>query len=185
MIHRTYVVRLPPANRDMAYLPCDIVLAVPGSYAAPVADAATYVGATVTAPPAGWVAACGAAAYYELRGRALRLEQVVGQAGFTPRTRLGFHLSILTLQEPAGGARQFTNYDQVPFASLSASLSLPPGSSAAIWGSYANVFTDPSYGPVIRIWNQAELHSEADPIYLVNFQIAENKDEDFETLGHA
>lgn len=185
MIHRTYIVKL--SSEDIrGFLGLDIVVAVPGTRLLPVADPGSYGAGNVTAPPAGWVAANGPdAAYYEIRGRALRLEQVAGQAGFTPRLNLGFHLSVTALNDAAGNAGQFGGVNQVPYVTLSESLAPPPGANAAIWGAYVNPLPDPAYGPVIRLWNAISLHSEASPIYLVDFRIAENKDEDFNTLGHA
>jgi len=170
---------------------CDIIVALPGSRALPVAGSAIYPGAAVTEPPAGWLVQCGNAAYYEVRGRSLPLPTEVGDPGFAPRVQLGGYISVVGLQSPNDAAAQLSGEGvQIPFVSLSASLSANIGTAAnaAIWGDYVNTFADPSYGPVIRVWNSFTLHTDdgelEDPLYLVSVGIAEIKDEDFEASGH-
>jgi hypothetical protein len=190
MIHRAYVVQLDQGN-GQSYPPCDIIVSLPGTPAAPVTNPAVFPpGTPLTPAPSAWVAACTqahavTAVYYEIRGRALRIEKTFGQAGFVPRTNLGFHLSVCTLSAASGG--QFNAANSLPMLSLSASLAVGPGAAAVFSGGsgYGPALADPSYGPVIRVWNSSILHSEADPIFLVNLAIAENKDEDFQALGHA
>jgi hypothetical protein len=164
----------PPAFPSL-----DIVVAVPGSLQAPVADIAKYPGASVTTPPAGWAAANLNGFYYEVRGRALRLEHVVGQVGFTPRTRLGFHLSIAPWQDssPISAYGGF-----IPPVILSQSLS-DAGTNALM----NHTLFDPAYGPVIRVGNDPLLHpgDMITPLWVVNLQISENKDDDWSNLGHA
>jgi len=191
MIHRTYIVGLSPGiavQQGTAYPNLDIAVKVPGSRAAPVLDPIAWPAVSpYTPPPTGWAGGAvinGSGWYYEIRGRALRIEALAGAAAFTPRTNLGFHLSICALQDVNDVA---TNGNLLPTLSLSASLALPPVANTNLNATYAVAFPDPSYGAVIRVHNVADLHlAEAvDPIYLVNFMLAENKDEDFSTLGHA
>ena len=197
MIHRTYVAYLPaPRLPQLSAEPLlgvqlnppgvalDIVVGVPGSRQAPVFDPAVYVGVTPnTVPPTGWNGLTTAGWYYEVRSRALRIERLSGATGFTPRTNLGFHLSVMTLQEPSGVAN---NSNLLPALGLSASLAPPASANAALLPvAYAVSLPDPSYGPVIRMYNTVTLHPGTDVLYLVNFSIAENKDEDFNALGHA
>lgn len=191
MIHRQYVVKLPIPIEQLAGS-CDIIVELPGSYTNPVADGiGAYPGATVTQPSAAWIAQCGDAAYYEIRARSIPLEMIVGDPGFTPRTRLGGYISVVGLQSPNNLARQLAGAGiQIPFVSFSESLARQMGTAAnaMIWGDYINTFADPAYGPVIRIWNSASLHTAdpemENPIYLVSFGLAEAKDEDFEASGH-
>lgn len=184
MIHRTYIVGLNPMLQGL--LPLDIVVAVPGSRSAPVLDGVTiWAGQPYTPPPAGWIAACGASWYYEMRGRALRLEALAGAANFVPRFNLGVHISVCALQAADGSA---SANNLLPEITPSASLAPAPlaAANAALGAAYVNALADPSYGPVIRVWNDSGLHTEAQSmIFMVNLQIAENKDEDFNTLGHA
>lgn len=165
-----------------AFPPLDIVVALPGSMAAPVADIAQYPGQSVTPPPAGWAAVNLNGFYYELRGRALRLEQIVGQAGFTPRTRLGFHVSVTPWTDTSDPIAVYGAL--MPPVILSNSLS---NAGANALGGDARTLVDPAYGPVIRIGNGAALHpgDMSTPLWIVNLQISENKDEDWAPLGHA
>jgi hypothetical protein len=151
-----------------------------------VLDIGNYpVGTPYTAPPAGWGAANGANWYYEVRGRALRIEKVAGVAGFTPRTNLGYHLSIVALQDHTASG---DNHNLLPYLGLSASLAPAPAISPNLVGiaAYNVALPDPAYGPVIRVYNSTEFAPRGDwMLYQVDLQIAENKDEDFSTLGHA
>ena len=181
MIYRTYVVKTPDTDPFI-----DIcVAATMGTQAKPVASPGLYPPGTVTPPPAGWVSPPGAGnssgAYYELRGRSLRLEARAGQTGFTPRANLGFQLVVT----PYGAqtlpfTMALTNGVQLS-ASLLAALG---GDSGAVIPLAA--FPDPSYGPVIRLFTPTSENSRlGNPLCLVHFSVAENKDEDFQTLGHA
>lgn len=181
MILRTYVVKTPDTD---PYI--DICVAAPmGTQAKPVANPLVYGANNVTSPPAGWVQAPGlgnsSGAYYEIRGRSLRLEARAGQVGFTPRANLGFHLIVTPYgEQTVPSTTALTNGVQ-----LSASL------LAALGGDAGGVipvatFADPSYGPVIRLFTLTFVNSRlGNPLCLVHFGIAENKDEDFSTLGHA
>jgi hypothetical protein len=188
MIHRTYICRLAPLIQAFPNL--DIVVGAPGSRAAPVLNAALYPpGTPATTPPTGWVSTNGANWYYEVRGRALRLEQTVGVSGFTPRTNLSYHLSILALQASDGSGN---SNNLLPALSLSASLAPAPvvNSLLAPATAYNVALPDPAYGPIIRVWSASTLfpsgeHGGQLMIYQIDFRIAENKDEDFSTLGHA
>lgn len=181
MILRTYVVKTPDTD---PYI--DICVAAPmGTQAKPVANPGLYAPGAVTSPPAGWVQPPGvgnsSGAYYELRGRSLRLEARAGQQGFTPRANLGFHLIVTPYGEQT--VPPTTNFNNG--VQLSASL------LAALGGDAGGVipaatFADPSYGPVIRLFTLVSINSRlGNPLCLVHFGIAENKDEDFQTLGHA
>jgi hypothetical protein len=191
MIHRTYIVGLSTGvgtQQGDAYPNLDIAVRVPGSRAAPVLDPVLLPAVTpYTPPPNGWAGGAiinGYGWYYEIRSRALRFEALAGAAGFTPRTNLGFHLSICGLQDFGDLA---LNGNLLPTLSLSASLAPPIVANTNLSTAYAVAFPDPSYGPVIRVHNLLSLHVAETPnsVYLVNFMLAENKDEDFSTLGHA
>jgi hypothetical protein len=183
MINRTYVAKLS-APVLAAYPDLDIVVATPGSRALPVFDPASFPGVSGTTPPTGWATLCGTGWYYELRGRPVRLEKAFGATGFVPRTNLGFHVSIVALQN--GSPTPSDNGNLLPYVGLSASLMPAPVVNTGLLAPYATALADPAYGPVIRIYNSPSfLSSAASMIYLVNFSIAENKDEDFSTLGHA
>lgn len=184
MIHRTYFAFLPslsPTPPTGALL--DIAVRVPGTYAAPVLDPTIYPGVPATTPPASWNGLGTTGWYYEMRSRALRIEALAGATGFTPRTRLGVHLSICALSDPAAGA---SNGNLVPLLGASASLAPPVVASAGLNALYAVALPDPSYGPVIRIYNSQDLTLSAPgAVYMINLQISENKDDDYNTLGHA
>ena len=189
MIHRTYICRLRPFIDGFPNL--DIMMNVPGSRAAPVLNPTHYpAGTPYTAASAAWAAKNGANWYYEVRGRALRIEKLAGTAGFTPRTNLGHHLSIIALQDLAATG---DNGNLLPNVTLSESLAPAPAISANLvpdvpGSTYALPLPDPAYGPVIRIWNTPKLSPEQDKnwmLYQVDLQIAENKDDDFTTLGRA
>lgn len=181
MINRTYMVFLPQGP-ESTFPPLDIVVSVPGTKTAPVADSGVfYPGATVTAPPPGWVTANLNGFYYELRGRAVRLEHVVGESGFTPRTNLGFHIAIAPWTD--GGSSLVSGYGGLlPSVILSNSLSAA-GDNAL--GGAARTLADPSYGPVIRIGNDAALHpgDRITPLWVVSLGIAERKDDDYDNIG--
>lgn len=179
MIYRQYIVLLETARASNL----DIIVGRPGSSVAPVASAIVYPAATITAAPAGWVG--GAGMYYEVRGRSLPLEKVSGQAGFVPRTHLGYHLSIVALQNSAGTA---VCQNLLPMLGLSASLAPAPGAdNVTMFGAaYAAALADPAYGPVIRVYNTVLLYpgtAEPAALYLVSFGIAEAKNEDFTPFG--
>jgi hypothetical protein len=184
MIHRQYVCKLAPLVQ--AYPPLDIMVRVPGTYAAPVNNPALY-GGVGTAAPAAWIAACGANWYYESRPRAVRLEHLAAEgaaAGFTARFRLGGYLSIVPLDDQAGLAPVAGT---VPSVSISASLAPNPISNPLL-GVEIGAFADPAYGPVIRLRNSASLYGlerATGVLFLVSLGIAENKDEDWANLGHA
>jgi hypothetical protein len=181
MIHRAYVCKLAPLLQ--AYPNLDIVVEVPGSWAAPVGLAANYPpGTPLTAPPAGWN--CGADWYYEVHARAMRIEQRAGSAAFTARTRLGGYLSIVPLEDFQGLA---AIAGTIPPVSISASLAPNPISNVSL-GAEITAFPDPAYGPVIRLRNDIMLYGgerEGDVYFLVSVGLAENKDEDWANLGHA
>jgi len=180
MIHRQYVCKL--ATDRQSFPDLDIIASLPGSYAAPVGLAINFApGTPLTAPPAGW--AGGAGWYYEIRARALRIENRAGSAAFTPRMRLGSYLAIVPLADSTAG-NTFTGL--LPGVALSASLAPNPISNALL-GNEIGAFADPAYGPVIRLRNLAGLYgAEAESAYyLVSLGLAENKDEDWANLGHA
>jgi hypothetical protein len=202
MIHRTYITQLNLNGGD-ALLPVDIIVALPGSRLAPVLDPNAFPNVPFTAAPADWITACGTNWYYELRGRALRLETRSGTNGFVPRTNLGYHISVTMLQTTQGLVPGVS----VPGVILSASLAAAPVAYAALDSVFATPFADPSYGPVIRIWPAGLVPGggpqalkvgdapapalaerrpgESAPIYQIDFLLQESKDEDFTSQGHA
>lgn len=123
---------------------------------------------TKTAP----VVAGGDGAYYELRGRPLRVPNPVGSAGPVPRLRLGFSLSIVQVLAAVSGT--------FPGAQLSASLAaLAAGSTIPV-----PTFTDPAGGPAIRlVGGTIGEASTAGQIYIVSLLISEPKDEDRDPTG--
>jgi hypothetical protein len=182
MIHRQYVVKLDAGNEQRAVSDLDIIASLPGSYAAPVGIAANFAPGTVmTAPPVGWLG--GDNWYYEIRSRALRIENLAGSAAFTPRTRLGGYLAIVPLADSTGAV---TFSGLLPGVALSASLALNPIPVVAL-GTEIGAFADPNYGPVIRLRNIAGLYvgETTGAYFLVSLGLAENKDEDWANLGHA
>ncbi len=148
MINRGYVVMLDTTPGRQVPLDLDIIVGLPGSSTAPVAATAVYPAAGVTPAPAGWTGGIGA--YYEVRGRAIPFEKTYGQTGFTPRTRLGYYLSIVALQNSVNSA---LCSNLLPMLSFSASLANAPGAGNAtvFGGTYATVLADPSYGGVERL----------------------------------
>lgn len=185
MIYRTYVVSLPTAQRTAPNYVDICVRATMGTRVLPVANPITYGAPNVTAPPAGWVAACGDAAYYEIRGRVVPCERLfaAGAAGgFTERTRLGFKLIVT----PYGDWHSLTGYSP-PAAQLSQSLWAAVGGDTGGAVPATNL-ADPVYGiaqPVIRVF--APRNGEGGPatalLMLVHFDIAERKDEDYSPVG--
>jgi hypothetical protein len=188
MINRTYVVNLPSAQRAQGQIVDICVQATMGTRALPVADPATYGAGNVTAPPAGWVAACGGTAYYEVRGRTLRFEHLFGAGaagGFVSRTNLGFHLSV----QPYGSWGAGNSFEHLAGVQMSQSL------IAAVGGDVGGAIPppnpncpDPVYGvaqPVIRIYVPFTEQGAAMAvgILLVNFSIFERKDDDFSNIG--
>jgi hypothetical protein len=183
MISRTYFAKLSSDQRAMSYLDICVQWTM-GTRLAPVADPATFAG--VTAPPAGWVAANGNGAYYEVRGRTLRHEHLFGEgaaAGFTERGHLGFRLSVV----PYGNWQaQVTSNANLGGVHLSQSLLAAVGGDTTP-AIAANNLADPVYGtaqPVIRIYaplNIAEIMPTG--LLLVCLDIAERKDEDFSNIG--
>jgi hypothetical protein len=162
MINRTYVVKAP----DSASYVDIVVDGYAGAPDAPVANPASYPGATLTPPPVGWPV--GTAAYYELLGRALPV-QLAGTPGFVPRLNLGFAASLATLTSAGGNLLAVA-----PPASLAFSESLADtfGDGTVIVGL---PFPDPAYGPVIRV-NYGVLTAASFELFLVSLQIYEPSD---------
>lgn len=185
MIHRTYVVNFPSTQRIQAAFIDICVRATMGTRPLPIADPAVYGAGNVTAPPAGWVAACGGTAYYELRGRTISFERLfaAGAAGgFTERAHLGFHLSLT----PYGSAWDALVGYTKPHAQLSQSLLAAVGGDTG--GAIpATNLADPVYGiaqPVIRVFTPLIPQGLSGVgVMLVHFSIAERKDEDFSPAG--
>lgn len=183
MIHRTYFVSFPVSQRTQAPFVDVCVQATMGTRLMPVADPATYGAGNVTPPPAGWVAVCGGSAYYELRGRTSRFERLFAAGavgGFTQRCNLGFTLSIT----PFGDWSPWAGYTW-PSCRLSQSLLAMVGGD--VGGAIAaNSLADPVYGvaqPVIRLYTPAAQAGYLAGTVVVNFSIAERKDEDFSPAG--
>jgi hypothetical protein len=176
MINRTYIVKTPSTRATFVDI---CVRATMGTRLAPVADPATYVHATPA--PSGWAAACGDAAYYEIRGRTLRLEHLFAEGavgGFTPRVALGFNLSVVPYGVTAGVT------SAVSGVQLSQSLLAAVGGDVDTAIAAANL-ADPAYGPVIRL--SIPLVGYGNPqvaaLYVVSFSVAERKDDDYDNLG--
>jgi hypothetical protein len=184
MIKRTYVVGFPVPQRTSPNFVDICVRAPMGTRTLPVANSITF-GPNVTPPPPNWIATCGDAAYYEIRGRTLSFEHLfaAGAAGgFTERAHLGFDLIVT----PYGMSWAIAQGFSPPAAQLSQSL------LAAVGGDFGNAvpatnLADPTYGvpqPVIRISvprvGQTPLMGLA---VLVHLNIAERKDEDFSSVG--
>jgi hypothetical protein len=184
MINRTYVVKAPYAARDSFVDIC--VQATMGTRLVPVADPTLFPpGASITPPPTGWAAACGDAAYYEIRGRTLRFDHLAGEGavgGFTERTHLGFILSVTPYGDPIATA----NWAISDGAQLSASLLAAVGGDTAGAIAAANL-ADPVYGvaqPVIRIYKPVFAgEGTRAKLYIVNFSVMERKDEDYANIG--
>lgn len=183
MINRTYVMSVPGAQRTQPNFVDICVQATMGTRLLPVADPVTFGAANVTTPPPGWVVACGAAAYYEVRGRTLRLEHLFGEgiaAGFTQRANLGFKLTVtpygshLTATGPVGGAI------------LSQSLLAHAGGDGGT-AIQTTDLADPVYGiaqPVIRVYVPKTQGTATDTgLFLVSLDIAERKDDDYDNIG--
>jgi hypothetical protein len=174
MINRTYIVKTPTGQA----LFTDICLrSLMGTRLAPVADPLTYPGSTP--PPAGWVAACGDGAYYEVRGRALPFDHIFAEGtagGFTQRLNLGFHLSIVPCRSVAGITSAITN------VLLSQSLLSAVGGDTG--GAIVTAsLPDQAYGPVIRVYNPIATPAPVSGLYMVSLSIAERKDDDYDNTG--
>lgn len=160
MISRTYVVKMPSTPDTAA--PVDILVQnQPGTQAAPVVTA-------------------GDAAYYELRGRPLRIPVESGgapptaaqiAAGFVPRFRLGVALSITPIRNAIAGVS--------PGVQLSSTLASLASTNV---GPSINVpaLADPAGGPSIRLIGGA---ATSGLFFLVSLQVPEAKDEDREGTG--
>lgn len=178
MINRTYVVKTPSTGRSSSGYVDICVQSNVGSRSLPVADPINYGAGNVTAPPSGWVAVCGDAAYYEIRGRELRLEHLAAAGvagGFTPRTNLGFRLAI-------------TPYGTTAVQTITASATLSTSLLTQVGGDTGNVIAsitlaDPSYGPVIRIYAPQNGGGLLTRTLLVHFDIMERKDDDYCNVG--
>lgn len=183
MLHRTYIVQIAGVREQGSVVPCDIMVEdLVGSQLLPVASAAFYGAPNVTPAPVAWVNACGDNAYYEIRGRKLRLEHRTAAgaaAGFVPRFNLGWRLSVYPLASAHGDAANLL----LPIVSLSASLINTPGDANVITEPAA--FPDPTYGPCIRVnANSSAIGvSTAPRLYAVHLGVNERKDEDFCHIG--
>jgi len=177
MINRTYFVSLPTTQRTIPAFVDLCVRATMGTRLQPVANPVTYGAGNVTAPPTGWAAVCGDAAYYELRGRPLPFEHLfaAGAAGgFTQRLNLGFGLSV----------NLYGNW-QLPTPTVQLSQSLLAAVGGDTGGAMpATNLADPVYGvaqPVIRVFSPTNALQGL--LTVINFSIAERKDEDFDQVG--
>lgn len=166
MIQRTYHCLLSN-DLDAPYYDLDILVCGPvGTKALPVKATGG------TTPPAGWAAACGSGAFYEFRSRTLRVEPRSGAAGFSPRFNLGWNCSIYPYgNSDSGNGALDTN--KVPVIVFSQSLTGSLLSTAM--GSGMSLLPDPSYGPVIRLGNGADL---AGGQFIVHLNIFDAREED-------
>ena len=185
MLSRTYIVKIAGTALQVPIAPCDIMVeGVVGTQALPVGNSAFYGAANVTAAPADWIAACGSNAYYEIRGRTLRIEKraaVLAAGGFVPRFNLGWKLSVHPLIAVGPDACNLL----LPIVSLSASLIGTPGNAVVM--PEPSTFDDPAYGPCIRInanTSPGAFGVDTTPrIYAVHLNVFERKDEDFCNVG--
>jgi hypothetical protein len=163
MISRTYICRLPDngaVNLDIA------VRNTPGTRAAPVGTG-------------GVVASAANGAYYELRGRAIRFEQLAltpaatANPAFTRRANLGWRIAAYIY----GGAA----VTESPVFLLSNSI-VQALASTEVGGPIIAPATlaDPAYGPTLRVVNHANLVAR---IFIVHFDIMEQKDDDRSPAG--
>lgn len=186
MINRTYIAQFNTLGQGAPAILDICVQATMGTRLLPVADPVTYGAANVTAPPAGWVAANGNGAYYEVRGRTLSLEHLFGAgaaAGFVQRTNLGFHLTVT----PYGSwLAQVGNTVRLGGVQLSQSLLAAVGGDVGAAIAATNL-ADPVYGvaqPVIRIHAPNDGESQlASGLLVVSLLIAERKDDDYANIG--
>jgi len=188
MINRTYVVKTPSASRAGYVDIC--VQAAMGTRTAPVADPSFLPpGSPITAPLPGWATDCGDGAYYEIRGRTLRLEHLAVDGvsgGFTPRANLGFILTLTPYSSPI-------LQDFGPISAVADGIQLSASLFGVVGGDAGGaiptvVFNDPVYGssqPVVRVYAPVELNAEGplSKIYIVNFSIMERNDEDYSSIG--
>lgn len=159
MISRTYVVKMPTSSPAT---PVDILVQnAPGSQSAPVVAATD-------------------GAYYEWRGRPLRIPVLSGgsppstaaiAAGFVPRFRLGFTVSIVRI-----AAAIVTD---LPGAQLSSSLAALSSTDSGPTISVTS-FPDPAGGPAIRLIGGT---GTAGGVFQVTLECPEAKDEDREGTG--
>lgn len=163
MIHREYIVKMPTTAPTT---PLDIIVqGYPGSQDAPISVA----GGTT---PVGWSGSDGA--YYELRGRPLRLPVLAaaGQmGGFVPRLNLGFTLSILPVKTAIvtdiPGVQLSQTLDSLASTDIGPTINIP-------------VLADPAYGPVIRLTGGA---ATAGTYWILHLLVMEAKDEDRSATG--
>lgn len=150
---RTYVVKMPTS---VSTTPLDILVQnSPGTQAAPVV-------------------AGGDGAYYEMLGRPLRIPVLAAagaSAGFVPRLRLGFSLSIAPIKTAI--------VTDLPGVQLSASLA---SLSSTDSGPTISVpaLADPAGGPAIRLIGGA---GTAGGVFVVTLQVLEAKDVDRDSTG--
>jgi hypothetical protein len=174
--NRTYIVKMPGSQDAITYV--DITVMGPvGTQAAPVSSA---VGGTP--PPVGWNGGASAAAFYEWRGRPLRIPVLAAptslatpsgvNSGFVPRLRLGWRLALQELA-PSGISADFPAI--VPSVSLGSFAGGPAGAIIPV-----TPLLDPTYGPVLRVFSSVAL---ANKVYAIHFSVFEQKDEDRDPLG--
>lgn len=155
MINRTYLVKMPTS---VSTTPVDIaVQSSPGTSTTPITTATDAV-------------------YYELRGRALRFEQLkltstgAANSSWMPRARLG----VLAQVQSFGNAAQQT---EVPDLQLSASFATWAATGIAI----PALADSTSLGPILRLIGGA---GTAGKFYMVNLIVFEAKDEDRSPTGN-
>jgi hypothetical protein len=153
MIQRTYAVQMPSVDRttsDMDIMPFGPV----GTQAVPMDENNALA-------PAAWEVACTDGKFFEIRGRALPPQALYGTAGFAATLRLGWNL---TIQAVTPGSTRF-----VPIHRFSNTLI-----SGVLGNTVMTTLADPSYGPVIRLFNHADL---AGSWFIVHLNIFDQRDE--------
>jgi hypothetical protein len=168
MIHRTYFIVMPSNPSSMTFL--DILPRLVGTMAAPM-----RIAAGGTTPPAGWQvfgATNGDGQVAEWRGRPINFEALASAGaagGFNPRFALGWNLGLYPADSAGDGCASQPNHQ------LSASL---VGTLAAPFN--VTQIADPTYGPAIRLMNNADVAGRA---FIVHLQVMQAKDEDRAETG--
>lgn len=150
MINRQYIVKMPTS---VATNPIDILIQNnPGTQAAPVVAGTD-------------------GAYYEWRGRPLRIPNPSGTAGFVPRFRLGFIIGLVRISTAI--------VTDLPGVQLSASLASLSSTDAGPTISVP-AFADPAGGPAIRLIGGT---NTAGGVFVLTLLVAQAKDDDRNPTG--
>lgn len=127
----------------------------------PVGTQAVPMSETNTLAPAAWASAVADGKFFEIRGRALPPQAYFGATGFAPTFRLGWNL---TIQAVTTGSTRL-----VPIHRFSNTLI-----SGVLGNTVMTTLADPAYGPVIRLFNHADLQSSW---FIMHLNIFDQHDE--------